>query len=66
MSHPRFEVKKGLIPIRRRYFWHLRAANGEIVAASELYNSKQACLDGIDSVRVSAGTAFLVDLTRED
>ncbi|HXM51505.1 MAG TPA: DUF1508 domain-containing protein [Pyrinomonadaceae bacterium] len=36
----------------REWRWHLKAANGRIVADSgEGYTSKQSCLDGIDLVK---------------
>jgi len=37
-----------------RWYFHLQAANGEIIAQSEGYNSRQAALDGIESVRKNA------------
>ena len=37
-----------------RWYFHLQAENGEIIAQSEAYNSKQAALDGIASVRRNA------------
>lgn len=32
---------------RNKCFWHLRAANGEILACSEEYSSKRACLETV-------------------
>lgn len=43
----------------------LRARNGEIIAASEVYASEAACKNGIESVRKNAGTARLEDRTAE-
>lgn len=43
--------------------FRLKAANGEIIASSEGYSSKQACENGIDSVKSNAGTAEIVDQT---
>lgn len=33
-----------------QWYFVLKAGNGEIIATSEMYNSKQACYNGIDSV----------------
>ena len=39
------------------------AANGEIVASGEAYESKAACLNGIKSIQKNAPTAVIVDET---
>jgi uncharacterized protein YegP (UPF0339 family) len=39
----------------------LKAANGEIIAISEGYASKQGCVDGIESVRKNAPIAKIVE-----
>ena len=44
----------------------LKAANGEVIATSEVYKSKTACLNGIKSVRTNAFLAELEDQTNED
>ncbi len=37
---------------RNEYRWHLKAANGKVIADSgEGYSSKQACKDGIELVK---------------
>jgi len=36
-------------------YFHLQAANGEIVLQSEAYSSKTAALKGVDSVRTNGG-----------
>jgi uncharacterized protein YegP (UPF0339 family) len=33
------------------FYFNLKANNGEIVATSEMYESKQGCLKGISAVR---------------
>ena len=43
----------------------LRAGNGEVIATSEVYNSKSACKNGIESVRRNAPVAALEDQTVE-
>ena len=44
-----------------KYRFRLKAANGEIIAASEAYNSLEACKDGIESVKKNAGAAEVVE-----
>lgn len=46
--------------------FNLKATNGEIIATSEVYNSKASCLKGIRSVSVNAPIAALEDQTLED
>lgn len=41
----------------------LKAANGEIIATSEVYTTKSACQNGIESVRHSAPNAQIDDKT---
>lgn len=43
--------------------FHLVAPNAEIVAASEPYITKQACLDGVAAVKKYAPTARIEDKT---
>ena len=43
----------------------LKAGNGEIIANSEVYSSKSACLNGIKSVMKNAPIAALEDQTVE-
>ena len=43
----------------------LRAANGETVLTSEVYSSEAACRRGLESVRKSAASAPVLDLTEE-
>jgi uncharacterized protein YegP (UPF0339 family) len=45
------------------YKFDLKAHNGEIVATSEVYTTKAACLKGIQSVMASAVTAPCADIT---
>jgi uncharacterized protein YegP (UPF0339 family) len=46
-----------------KFRFRLVALNGEIIAASEAYESKEGCRDGIASVRTNASKAETVDLT---
>ena len=47
------------------YKFDLKAANGEIVATSEVYTTKAACLKGVQSIRSVAATAGCVDMENE-
>jgi hypothetical protein len=48
----KFEVFKGL---DEKYYFRLRAANGEIVLASQGYKSKQSAKKGVESIRTNGG-----------
>ena len=43
----------------------LLASNGQIIGVSEVYSGKEACLNGIESVRKNAEIANLEDQTAE-
>ena len=45
------------------YRFRLRAPNGEIIAHSEGYKSKDSCKNGIASVKENASKAIIQDLT---
>lgn len=56
----------GKFVIRRTatgYQFHLKAANGETVAVSEVYASQAACKKGAESVAKCADRAKIADLT---
>jgi len=44
-----------------KFRFRLKAANGEIIAVSEAYNSKEACVNGIESVRKNAPIAKIIE-----
>src|SRR5437763_1829070 len=45
-----------------QYYWHLKAANGQIIAYSaETYTSKDSCVYALALVRQGAGTAPTYD-----
>src|SRR5581483_8789964 len=50
----RFDVFKGL---DGKYYFHLRAANGEIVLQSQGYTTKTSALTGVNSVNLNGGDA---------
>ena len=43
--------------------FHLKAANGEIIASSEGYKTRSSALNGIESVRKNAPDAKIDDQT---
>jgi len=45
------------------YRFHLKAGNGEIIAASQGYESKASAKNGIESIKKNAAAADVVDLT---
>lgn len=46
-----------------KFRFHLKAANGEIIAASQGCETKDGAHKGIESVKTKAGSAAVVDLT---
>ena len=56
---PVFEIFKDKSGQHR---FRLKAANGEIIAVSEGYTSKDRCLDGIASVEKNASIAKIVEV----
>jgi uncharacterized protein YegP (UPF0339 family) len=46
-----------------KYRFRLKAANGEVIAVGEAYESKASAKNGIDSVKSNAVGAEVVDLT---
>jgi hypothetical protein len=44
-----------------KYRFRLKAANGEIIAVSEGYESKEGCVGGIESVKKNAAMAKIVE-----
>lgn len=61
MPEPKFEIYRDAAG---KYRFRLKAANGEIIATGEAYESKSGCENGIESVKRNA-TAKIVDLTTE-
>jgi len=59
---PQFEITKDTTG---EYRFRLRASNGEIIAVSEGYKSKDGCKNGIESVKENAPKAIIQDLTGE-
>lgn len=57
----KFVVKKTNTGIK----FDLKATNGQVIATSEVYSSKDACLNGIASVTKNAPVAGVEDQTQE-
>lgn len=45
------------------FMFNLKAANGEVIATSEVYTTEAACLNGVESVRKNSVEAKLEDQT---
>ena len=58
----KFAVRKTKTGIK----FDLKAANGEVIATSEVYKSKTSCINGLESVRRNAPIAGVEDQTVED
>ncbi len=58
MAEPKFEWFKDKAG---KFRFRLKAANGEIIATSEAYESKDACTNGIESVKKNAPIAKVVE-----
>ena len=48
-----------------QFYFHLKADNGEIIAASQGYTTKESAEGGIDAIKRIAISASVVDLTHE-
>lgn len=46
-----------------KYHFNLHASNGQVIASSELYETKAAAMNGIASVQKNAATQTVDDLT---
>ena len=44
-----------------QFRFRLKAGNGQVIASSQAYSTKKACLSGIESVRRNAPDAALDD-----
>ncbi|MGH9222892.1 MAG: YegP family protein [Acidimicrobiales bacterium] len=59
----KFVVKKGSTG---KFRFNLLSTNGQVVASSEMYNSKPSCMNGIKAVRSLAADAVLEDQTTKE
>ena len=60
LKQPRFVI---YIDVAGYYRWYLQAVNGEKVAASEAYTSKQAAINSAHRIKQIAYSADIVDTT---
>ena len=58
----KFEVYKD---VQGKHRFRLKAGNGQIIAVGEAYESMAACLNGIESIRMNAPSATMVDMTAD-
>src|SRR5262245_3757699 len=59
----KFVVKKGSTG---KFRFNLVSTNGQVIATSEVYNSKAACMNGVKAVQKLATTAALEDQTTKE
>lgn len=59
-----YEIRKSDKITSQPYYFVLVAANGEIIAKSEMYSSKQAAQTGIRSVQKNGPTEDIRDTTK--
>ena len=59
----KFEISKDKAG---KFRFHLKAANGEIIAASQGYDTRASAEKGIESVKTNAPAAKVVDLTERE
>ena len=55
-----FEIRN---TVNGKFYWRFKAMNGEIVAVSEVYETKQGCKNGIDCIMSNASFAAINDQT---
>jgi uncharacterized protein YegP (UPF0339 family) len=56
---PKFEIYQDNAG---KYRFRLKAANGEVIAVGEAYESKDGCKNGIESIKHNAPIAEIVDV----
>jgi uncharacterized protein YegP (UPF0339 family) len=59
LPNPKYEL---FVDADLKFRFNLIASNGQVIASSEAYNSKQGCMKGIEAVKNSCGAA-IEDLT---
>ena len=60
MAAGTFELKTGT---NGQYHFVLKASNGQVIASSQMYKTREGALKGIESVRKHASDAKVVDGT---
>ena len=59
MDNPKFQVFKGQ---DEQFYFRLKAANGEIICASQGYTTKQSCINGIEAIKSVATQSPIEEL----
>lgn len=59
VTNPKFEL---YLDKAGQFRFRLKARNGEIIATSEGYTTRASCCDGIESVRMNAPDAEIVEV----
>lgn len=54
----KFEIKQST---NGKFHFNLKAGNGQIILSSEMYESKSACENGIESIKKNAGETARYD-----
>jgi len=49
-----------------QWYFHLKATNGEIIANSQGYTTKENCINGIHSIKNNANTADYFETKEEE
>ncbi|MCL2515523.1 MAG: YegP family protein [Microbacteriaceae bacterium] len=62
MADPYFELKKSS---NGKFHFNLHAANGQVIAQSQMYESKASAANGIKSVQTNAAKAEVRDLSAD-
>ena len=60
-AKPKFEIYKDHA---EKFRWRLKASNGVEIASGQGYESKEGCMEGIESVKHNASKAKIVDMTK--
>ncbi len=47
----------------KKYRFRLKAGNGQVIATGEGYESKSACVNGIESIKKNAADAPIVEVS---
>lgn len=48
-----------------KYYFNLKARNGQVVGTSQMYKTETSCMNGIESVKKNAPLAEINDLTAQ-
>ncbi|MFD0557368.1 hypothetical protein FB566_2634 [Stackebrandtia endophytica] len=62
-NEPRFEL---LVGGDGKVYFHLRAANGEVVTSSQGYESREGAVAGIEAIKRVAAKAPVLDMPVDD